>query len=72
MDRLTDFTTLTAASRLVGVTVQTLRAWVDRGLVRAVRDDAGRHLLLRVDVERIVRERLAHSGHSRRHSRADS
>ncbi len=59
MDRLTDFTTLTAASRLVGVTITTLKTWVDRGIVRAVRDDAGRRLLLREDIERIARDRNA-------------
>ena len=59
MNRLTDFTTLTAASRLVGVSISTLKTWVDRGIVRAVRDDAGRRLLFREDVEKIARERNA-------------
>jgi len=71
MDHLSDFTTLTAASRSVGVTVQTLRAWVNRGLVRAVRDDSGRHHLRREDIERVIRERAARSGRLRRRSRAD-
>jgi excisionase family DNA binding protein len=54
---LDDFTTLTAAARKIGVTVSTLRMWVDIGRMRAVRDDSGRRLLLREDVERIAEER---------------
>jgi len=66
MDRLTGYTTLTSASRRLGVTVLTLRAWIDKGLVRAVRDDSGRRLLLREDVDRIAGERAARSKRDRR------
>lgn len=61
MDRLEGFTTLTSASHVVGVSTQTLKQWADKGLIRVVRDDAGRRLLLREDVERIARERAARS-----------
>lgn len=71
MNGLSEWTTLTATSRRLGVTVQTLRAWVARGLLRAVRDDSGRHHLLRTDVDRIARQRGARSKHQRGDPRAD-
>ncbi len=72
MNRLADFTTLTASSRSLGVTIATLKAWADKGIIRAVRDDAGRRLLFREDVERIARERATRSGRPRRRGPAHS
>ncbi len=54
---LEDLMTLTQASRILNVTATTLRWWIVAGRIRAVRDGAGRRLLLREDVERIAKER---------------
>lgn len=51
------FLTLTGAARVTGLSSQTLRMYADSGRVRAVRDAAGRRLLLRDDVERLAAER---------------
>ena len=52
--RLDEVTTLTRASRRLGVTVETVRRWADSGRIRAVRDPVGRRLVLVDDVKRLA------------------
>lgn len=56
MKDLRDFMSLTEASAIIQRTPVTLRNWADSGRIRAVRDPAGRRLLVRSDVERVARE----------------
>ena len=49
-------TTLTEAHRRIGVTVETIRRWADRGDIRVVRI-GGRRLLFAEDVKRLAETR---------------
>ena len=53
----TDILTVTGASRILGVTPETVRALHKRGVLAGVRTDNGIRLFLRTEVERVARER---------------
>jgi excisionase family DNA binding protein len=50
------------AARALGISVQTVRSWADRGVLAATRTEGGMRLYRRVDVERYATERSQRNG----------
>jgi len=57
MRDLLEFVGLTEAARALGKTPETVRKYADAGRIRCVRDSTGRRMLIRTDLERLIREK---------------
>lgn len=54
---MTELLTVSEAARELAVAAQTVRRWVDRGRLPAMRTSGGHRIFQRVDVERVRDER---------------
>jgi excisionase family DNA binding protein len=59
---MSEVLTVSEAARALDVAAQTIREWVDRGKLPAMRTSGGQRIIHRADVERVQRERRAADG----------
>jgi excisionase family DNA binding protein len=59
---MTELLTVSEAARALDVAAQTVRDWVDRGKLPAMRTAGGQRIFRRADIERVRQEQLS-EGH---------